>query len=83
LPDVVAMSKLSLMPSGAATSPVPSLPNTPTTSAPASTLTDGAVIDAVFAAKRPLVASTGATVSRPPKARIAPAAKRDFVKRHV
>jgi hypothetical protein len=70
----VAMSKISSIPLGGETPPIPSLPNAPMTSDPAAAFADGAVIEAVFAAKRPLEPSSGAAASTPPKARIAPAA---------
>jgi hypothetical protein len=70
------MSKLSIMPAGGVTPPVPSLPKAPITSDPDGALTDGAVISAVFVLKRPLAASSGAAASRPPKATTPPAAYR-------
>jgi hypothetical protein len=83
VPDFVEMSKLSLIPEGGETPPIPLLPNAPTTSDPAGAHADGAVIAAVFAAKRPLAASSGAPVSTPPNAAIPPAAYRYFRKVHV
>jgi hypothetical protein len=73
-PAFVAMSKLSFIPEGGDTPPVPSLPKAPNRSEPASADTEGAVIAAVFAAKRPLALRNGAAVSTPPKAAIPPAA---------
>jgi hypothetical protein len=83
VPDFVEMSKLSIIPEGGETPPVPSLPNAPTTSDPADAHTEGAVIAAVFAANRPLAARIGAPVSMPPNAAIPPAAYRYFRNVHV
>jgi hypothetical protein len=77
------MSKLFSIPLGGETPPVPSLPKAPMTRDPAAAFTEGALIEVVFAAKPPLAVSRGAAASRPPKARIAPAAKRYFRKVHV
>jgi hypothetical protein len=77
-PDLVEMSKLSLIPEGGDTPPVPLLPKAPTTSDPAGAHTEGAVMAAVFAAKRPLAARSGAPVSMPPNAAMPPAAYRYF-----
>jgi hypothetical protein len=74
VPAFVAMSKLSIIPAGGDTPPVPSLPNAPTKSEPASAHNEGAVIAVVFAANRPLAARNGAAVSMPPNAAIPPAA---------
>jgi hypothetical protein len=81
--DFVAMSKLSSIPAGGETPPVPSLPKAPMTRDSAAGVTEGARITPVFVAKLPLVARSGAAVSRPPKARTAPAAYRYLAKRHV
>jgi hypothetical protein len=68
------MSRLSIIPEGGDTPPVPSLPKAPIRSDPASAQTEGAVMAVVFAAKRPLAPRNGAAVSIPPKAAIPPAA---------
>jgi hypothetical protein len=73
-PAFDAMSRLSIIPEGGDTPPVPSLPKAPTRSDPAPAHTEGPVMAAVFAAKRPLAARNGAAVSIPPKAAIPPAA---------
>jgi hypothetical protein len=82
-PAFVAMSRLSIIPAGGDTPPVPSLPKTPNRSDPACAQTEGALIAAVFAAKRPLAPRSGAAVSIPPNAAIPPAAYRYFRNVHV
>ena len=74
VPAFVAMSKLSIMPAGGVTPPVPSLPKAPIRSEPAAAFTEGAVNNVVLGVKRPLAASKGAAVSRPPNAITPPAA---------
>jgi hypothetical protein len=65
-PAFEQMSKLSSIPAGGETPPVPSLPKALITSEPSPAVTEGALIDAVWAAKRPLAASRGAVESSPP-----------------
>jgi hypothetical protein len=82
-PAFVAMSRLSIIPEGGDTPPVPSLPKAPIKRDPASAHTEGALMAAVFAAKRPLAPRNGAAVSIPPNAAIPPVAYRYLRNVHV